>query len=290
MARRIRSLKPELLDDEKVANLSDTAFRVWVACVLTSDDFGTFRADPRLIDKTVYWAAVAERSVPVALGELQTSGMVRFYSVRGQTYGRFVNWKKHQRVDNAGKTGTLPGPEQAEREVYFTPRGGQNTDPPTFAASETRLAANATYNAAEQESPGEARGSLGIGGDRKGEEHRGSTFGGQNPEAARIEAEIRRHPVFDLLDASAIAVSHAGRMAVSAQPLANVLAAIDECSAKSEGLGLNQQALQGRLVGFMRNAKPPRSSGPEGGSGASGQVAEPLIDRLNREARETRSA
>jgi hypothetical protein len=262
MARRIRSLKPELLDDEKIANLSDTAFRVWVACVLMSDDYGTFRADPRLIDKNVYWAAIAERSVPVALSELQASGMVRFYAVRGQTYGQFVNWSKHQRVDNAGKTGALPGPEFAERMVDFVPRGDANTASPRFAASQTGPAANAFSVAAETPSDAANRGSLGIGEDRKGRDVEAAASAPDSEEKS-IEDEIRRHQVFDLLDARAIAAQHAGRMIARPQRLEHVVAAVEECAAKCVGLGLQGPALQSRLIGFMRNARPPKDEPAE---------------------------
>ena len=81
---------------------------------------------------------------------------------------------------------------------------------------------------------------------------------GSDPEADQIEAEIRRHAVFALLDARAIAAAHAGRLLSRPQPMAHVLAAIDECAAKHIGLGLQSPALQSRLIGFMRNARSPR--------------------------------
>lgn len=115
MSRRIRSIKPELLEDEKTAGLSDTAFRIFIGLITMADDFGTFRADARFVEKQVYWLAVPELGVATALLELERVGLVMTYAVRGQKYGQFRNWAKHQRVDNAGKRGgTLPGPELAD--------------------------------------------------------------------------------------------------------------------------------------------------------------------------------
>jgi hypothetical protein len=40
-------------------------------------------------------------------------------------------------------------------------------------------------------------------------------------------------------------------------PVAWILESIDECAAKSTGLGLSTSALLSRLVGFCKNAKRP---------------------------------
>lgn len=100
--------------------------------------------------------------------------------------------------------------------------------------------------------------------------HRASAAGvgsGSNPEeiqsepVARMVAEIRRHRVFDPLDAVAIAKHHDGWMMTAAQRIEWVLAAIDDCAAKVVGQGFNASELQSRLTGFMRHAKSPRASG-----------------------------
>jgi hypothetical protein len=44
MSRRIRSIKPEWLDDEKIAGASDEARVLSVALILMSDDYGRGRA------------------------------------------------------------------------------------------------------------------------------------------------------------------------------------------------------------------------------------------------------
>jgi len=121
MSRRIRSLKPELTQDVKIAELSDTAFRLFIGAITFADDKGTFRADRRQLEKDIYWAVPPTTPVPAAFTELVTKGLVTPYSVRGQDYARFVNWGKHQRIDNAGKTGLLPGPEESAANRRETP-------------------------------------------------------------------------------------------------------------------------------------------------------------------------
>jgi hypothetical protein len=79
----------------------------------------------------------------------------------------------------------------------------------------------------------------------------------QGDPAQAIEVQIRRFPVFDALDAKAIAVQHAGRMMTSTQKLPHVLAAIESCAAKSVGLGLKTEPLQSKLIGFLWNARAP---------------------------------
>ena len=49
MAGRIRSIKPELLDDEVAAGLSDAAWRLFVSSWILADDHGCFRAGARYL-------------------------------------------------------------------------------------------------------------------------------------------------------------------------------------------------------------------------------------------------
>lgn len=44
---RIRTLKPEILEDARTAGLSDAAFRLFVAMIVLADDHGNLRADDR---------------------------------------------------------------------------------------------------------------------------------------------------------------------------------------------------------------------------------------------------
>lgn len=101
---RIRSLKPEILSDEKTASLPDDAFRLFVSLILMADDYGNLRASPKRIEAEVFWAQPGDpRDVSGMLVELHDAGLVTLYQLRGQAYAHLNGWEKHQKVDKPGK-------------------------------------------------------------------------------------------------------------------------------------------------------------------------------------------
>lgn len=108
MSRRIRSLKPELIEDEKAAPLSDTAFRLFVSMITLADDHGNVRADVRWLQGQVWWAHPTPPNVLLALIELNKAQLIEPYGVRGGMYLHLRGWEKHQRIDNAGKNKVPP--------------------------------------------------------------------------------------------------------------------------------------------------------------------------------------
>ncbi|WP_394849605.1 conserved phage C-terminal domain-containing protein [Pendulispora brunnea] len=123
---RIRTLKPELLEDAVTAGLSHGAFRLFVGCILLADDYGNLRADPRRLRGEVFWGSDATGPTEVTrlLGELSEagragpqSGLVQLYTVRGQLYAHIRNWEKHQKVDHPGRP-RCPSPNDPETEEY----------------------------------------------------------------------------------------------------------------------------------------------------------------------------
>jgi len=109
MSGRIRSVKPEILEDAVTAGISDTAFRIFIAAIVLADDYGNFRAEPHFIRGQVYWKLDPGRDMSAALAELDP--IIAFYEVKGQTYGSIRNWSKHQRVSHPGKP-RVPGPQE----------------------------------------------------------------------------------------------------------------------------------------------------------------------------------
>jgi len=85
---------------------------------------------------------------------------------------------------------------------------------------------------------------------------------GSDERARQIANAVRRHSIFDRLDADQIAQNHCEFMLARPQRMADVITAIGDCAAKCAGLGLTTQALQAKLVGFMRHARPPREDDP----------------------------
>lgn len=141
MAGRIRTIKPELIEDATVAELSHPAFRLFIAMLLLADDHGNLRAHPKQLDAAVFWlVGCDERALVVAeqlalghiteehardylarhsrdtretLAELSRAGLVVRYAVRGQPYASIASWKKHQRVDKPSAP-RVPGPDDPQ--------------------------------------------------------------------------------------------------------------------------------------------------------------------------------
>jgi len=114
MAGRIRTLKPEWLEDEKLGSAGDAARVLSAGLVLLADDYGNGRASAAFIAAHV-WTCDMEREpretlakASRALRDLTEMGFLTVYEVRGERYFSIRNWEKHQRVDKPGKP-RVPG-------------------------------------------------------------------------------------------------------------------------------------------------------------------------------------
>ncbi len=108
MSGRIRTVKPEWLEDELLGGASDEARLLSVALLLMSDDHGRGRASPATIAAGA-WRYQLEADAPAtlakaarALRELVEIRFVELYEVDRQRYFAVRNWTKHQRVDKPG--------------------------------------------------------------------------------------------------------------------------------------------------------------------------------------------
>jgi hypothetical protein len=98
---RIRSIKPEILEDELASGLSDAAWRLWVSLWVLADDHGNVRLGDRYLAANVWQDTTRDPSAPRQ--ELIDQGFMTPYAVRSQRYGHINGWKKHQRIDHPGK-------------------------------------------------------------------------------------------------------------------------------------------------------------------------------------------
>lgn len=115
MSGRIRTIKPELLEDAVTAGLTAVAFRLFIGCILLADDYGNLRYEPAWVRVQVFWKRpVTDEEFNGALAELDA--LVTPYEVKGQRYGAIRNWDKHQKVNHKGKP-RVPGPEEAVQRV-----------------------------------------------------------------------------------------------------------------------------------------------------------------------------
>lgn len=123
---RIRSIKPEILTDERTAGRTDAAWRLFVSMITLADDQGNLHANPDLLSAEVFWARGEPRDVRSLLTELEVAGLIRFYRVRGQSYVQLLGWSKHQKVDHPGRP-IVPGPEQADQDQTGKTKEEQHT-------------------------------------------------------------------------------------------------------------------------------------------------------------------
>ena len=136
---RIRTLKPEMLSDEKTATLTDAEFRLFVGIILLADDYGNLRANPKQLDAAIFWARENPVDIGPLLETLTAVGLIVPYTVRGQRYIHLRGWDKHQKVDHPGKP-LCPGLAETDTNNSRTPRGSlANTSgeiPESFAPEE----------------------------------------------------------------------------------------------------------------------------------------------------------
>ncbi len=118
MSGRIRSIKPEWLEDELLVLASSDARTLSIALILLADDYGNGRANPHLLASRIF--PRTPRVLPEALAELVRMRFVALYEVDGQHYYSIRNWEKHQRVDKPGKP-KVPPPSNAPAKIPESP-------------------------------------------------------------------------------------------------------------------------------------------------------------------------
>jgi hypothetical protein len=128
---RIRTVKPEWLEDELLAAASDEARVLSIALILMADDYGRGRGAIAVI-ATGAWRYQMERDdgahAPLilarasrALRELHAIRFVDLYEVDRQRYFAIRNWSKHQKVDKPSRP-RIPAPPPAESQENAHPR------------------------------------------------------------------------------------------------------------------------------------------------------------------------
>lgn len=132
---RIRTLKPEWLDDECLSCLSVEARLMSIGLILIADDHGRGRASIAFLASRVFTyeengKAMVSRSLAELRGDsprIAANGwaFLRLYSVGGQDYYEITNWSKHQRIDNASRP-RVPGPDHEGAIMITSPRNAAN--------------------------------------------------------------------------------------------------------------------------------------------------------------------
>lgn len=103
---RIRSIKPEMPHDRKLAGVTRDARLTFVYCWTVADDQGLFRAHPRQLLGQLYPhdTDVDEGQLEAWCAELVAVGVLRWrWTLDGARVGEIVNWGKHQVIQKPGK-------------------------------------------------------------------------------------------------------------------------------------------------------------------------------------------
>ena len=146
MSGRIRTVKPEWLDDEKLAACSDAARTLSIGLVLLSDDHGRGRAHPLFLASRAWAYGDPHETLTKlerALSELVAIGFVGLYQVGGQRYFFLRNWTKHQKVQHPSAP-RVPAPEQADEDG---PEGGGSVPQAAPASPSLTPASGASHEA-----------------------------------------------------------------------------------------------------------------------------------------------
>lgn len=126
---RIRTLKPEMWQDERVGTLSRDARLLLLGLVTLADDEGRFACPmPRIIGHCFPWDDdITPAKVSRWLEEIAAQGIVLLYRSEGRPYGAFRHWRRHQRVNRATPS-TLPSsPDDAVTAENAVPDHGERT-------------------------------------------------------------------------------------------------------------------------------------------------------------------
>jgi hypothetical protein len=110
---RIRTVKPEMAQDEDLATVSIEAQLLAIRLLNHADDDGYFKANPALVKATCF-PLIDSVNVPGMLRELSDIGYIQLAEgADGKHYGFVVTFSKHQRVSK-------PYPSKIKDIVSFT--------------------------------------------------------------------------------------------------------------------------------------------------------------------------
>ena len=95
-----RILRDGLRDSERINDLTDTEFRLFVLLITVCDDFGRYHGDKRLVRSACYpFGEVAPAKVEIGLAALQDKGLlVRYKAADGRIYLQMERWSQRTRA------------------------------------------------------------------------------------------------------------------------------------------------------------------------------------------------
>ena len=144
-----RIIKESLCSSEKISQLTDFQFRLWIGLITQADDAGRFDARPAIIKGYIFPLRdrVTVRDIGEALHALAAIRCVSLYEIDGKPYGTFPGWTDHQRVRDVRPRFPAP-PEDHEKKQ----NSADFDNLPQSAADRRRPPRNAAIIQSESES------------------------------------------------------------------------------------------------------------------------------------------
>lgn len=123
---RIRSIKPELPQDAKLARLSRETRYHFVLLWTQADDAGHFRASPRLLLGQLYPhdRDLGEAAVDRMNADLVDGGFIEIRQCDDGPIGKVRNWPKHQKIDRPSASHLAPQFASGSRMTREAPSHG----------------------------------------------------------------------------------------------------------------------------------------------------------------------
>lgn len=114
MRPRIRTIKPEFFEDERINALSVGTRFVAVGLISAADDRGRIWRLPALRTHVFPHGDITERQFDKAVNEIAATGFVWQYEVGDKTYLWLPNFWKHQRINRPSESALPPHPDDPD--------------------------------------------------------------------------------------------------------------------------------------------------------------------------------
>lgn len=108
---RIRTIKPEFWDDEKLARASRDARLTFIGMWTHSDDYGVVKGHVSWLKNNIFpYDDISPETFRTWLDELTAFGFIVPFDANGEAYFLIKNFKKHQVINRASKCARNPSP------------------------------------------------------------------------------------------------------------------------------------------------------------------------------------
>lgn len=119
---RIRTIKPEFWTSEQVMDCEPVTRLLFIGLWNFVDDFGRAPIAPRTIKAQVMPGDnFTGEDIQAMLVQLQSIGLIKFYSADGKDFFEITGWSKHQKIDNPSKYKVCPTPTSDESQSIAIP-------------------------------------------------------------------------------------------------------------------------------------------------------------------------